>query len=334
MTEKGNYTIKDIAAMAGVSPAAVSRYLNSGSLSEEKKARIQEAINKTGYRPNLMAQSMRTGRGGQIGVIVPKLHSDSVSQIMAGISDALVEKNYLTMLGCTEGKSEREIRYLDVMQNSQAAGIILMGVTMTPALSEALKEAVVPVVITGQNFMGFPCVYHDDFGAMEELTRRMIRKGRRHVVYFGVTQEDVAAGRNRKLGVEKAWKEASLPLEDLHYVEVGFSATEGYESMRNLLDKGSTVDGVLCATDTIALGAMKAMQEAGIRIPKQISIAGLGDSWAGTISQPRLTTAHLYYRQCGREAASMLLRMIASGDQQQAVTQTMLEYTIVERESL
>jgi LacI family sucrose operon transcriptional repressor len=79
---------------------------------------------------------------------------------------------------------------------------------------------------------------------------------------------------------------------------------------------------------------MKAIHEAGLRIPEDISIAGLGDSWAGTYVQPALTTAHLYYRQCGREAASMLLRMIADSSRSMVVTQTMLEYTIVERESL
>lgn len=327
------YTIKDVANLAGVSPAAVSRYMNDGSLSEEKRAKIREAIRKTGYRPNLMAQSMRTGRGGQIGVIVPKIHSDSVSQIMAGISDALTERNYLTMLGSSEGSRDMELRYLENMQNNQVAGIILMGVVMTPALSDAIRSSSVPVVITGQNFAGLPCVYHNDAGAMEELTRRMIRKGRDHVVYIGVSDRDVAAGLNRHSGVLRAWKEAGLPEENLHFEEVSFDAAEGKECMERLL-KHRNFNGVLCATDAIALGAMKAIHEAGLRIPEDISIAGLGDSWAGTYVQPALTTAHLYYRQCGREAASMLLRMIGDSSRSMVVTQTMLEYTIVERESL
>ena len=213
MAEK-TYTIKDVANIAGVSPAAVSRYMNDGSLSEEKREKIREAIRKTGYRPNLMAQSMRTGKGGQIGVIVPKIHSDSVSQIMAGISDTLTERNYLTMLGSTEGSRDMELRYLENMQNSQVAGIILMGVTMTPSLSDAIRNSSVPVVITGQNFAGLPCVYHNDSGAMEELTRRIIRKGRKHVVYIGVSTKDIAAGLNRQNGVLRAWKEAGLPEED------------------------------------------------------------------------------------------------------------------------
>ena len=77
-------TIKEVAQLAGVSSAAVSRYINGGSLSDQKREKIRKAIELTGYRPNLMARSMRTGRGGQVGVIVPKIHSDSVSAVMAG----------------------------------------------------------------------------------------------------------------------------------------------------------------------------------------------------------------------------------------------------------
>ena len=79
---------------------------------------------------------------------------------------------------------------------------------------------------------------------------------------------------------------------------------------------------------------MKAIHEAGLRIPDDISIAGLGDSWAGTFVDPPLTTAHLYYRQCGREAAAMLLRLIDDNGRSLTVSQTMLEYTIVDRESM
>ena len=91
-------TIKEVARLAGVSPAAVSRYLNGGSISPEKSERVKKAIEETGYRPNPMAQTMRTGRINQVGVIVPRLYSDSVSQITAGASCKLFEHGYMTLL--------------------------------------------------------------------------------------------------------------------------------------------------------------------------------------------------------------------------------------------
>ena len=167
-------TIKEVAALAGVSPAAVSRYMNGGSISEEKRERIRAVIERTGYRPNPAAQTMRTGRCDEIGVIVPKIDSDSVSAIVAGISEGLKDKNYMVVLGSTAGVREEEIRYLSAMQSSNVAGIILMGTVMTPFLKDAIAASEKPVVVTGQNFEGVPSVFHDDFNAVKELMNRMM----------------------------------------------------------------------------------------------------------------------------------------------------------------
>ena len=178
-------TIKEVAKLAGVSPAAVSRFLNGGSISEEKRERVRKAIEETGYRPNPMAQTMRTGRINQVGVIVPRLYSDSVSQITAGASQRLFERGYMTLLGCTDHDPAAELRYMQVMQESQVSGIILMGAELTPEIAQAIRDSRVPVVITGQNFEEFPCVYHDDFHAARDLTGLLIQKGRRRIVMVG-----------------------------------------------------------------------------------------------------------------------------------------------------
>ena len=147
-------TIKEVAELAGVSSAAVSRYLNGGSLSEEKRRRIRRTIEETGYHPNLVAQTMRTGHIRQIGVIVPKIHSDSVSQVTAGIARQLRQRGYVTLLGSTDHEEGGALGYLDIMQNNQVAGVILMGTCLTPILSDAMRECRVPLVVTGQNYPG------------------------------------------------------------------------------------------------------------------------------------------------------------------------------------
>ena len=324
-------TIKEVAQLAGVSPAAVSRYLNGGSLSEEKRARIREAIRNTGYRPDVAAQTLRTGRVNQIGVIVPKLHSDSVSQVAGGISVTLADRGYLTLLGNTGGREERELRYLELMQENHVAGIILMGTVLTPAHEEAFRSCAVPLVITGQNVPGMPCVYHDDRNAMRELAERMLRRGRRRIGYIGVREKDPAAGLARRLGVQDALRAAGFEAEKMPRLSGNFDQESGYSCMAELLALDPQLDGVVCATDTIALGAMSALKKLGRRVPDQVSIAGIGDSWAGTIVDPPLTTAHLYYSQCGTDAAKMLLHLIDEGKEAGPVRQTMLGYTIVER---
>ncbi len=328
-------TIKQVAELAGVSPAAVSRYMNGGPLSSEKKNRIRRAIEETGYRPNLTARTMRTGIMRQIGVIAPKINSDAVSRIMDGISTRLRESDFMPVLGCTGGDPEAELDYLENMQMTRVAGVIFMGRVLTPALHDALSGMQVPVVVTGQKFEGFPCVYHDDRYAMKELTALMLRRGRRDLLYISAPPEDPAAGLARWQGAEEAVSEAHSAGIDVRIRRViaDFSAESGRSSMEQILAEGTAPDGVLCATDAMALGAMAALLARAYDVPGEVSVAGVGDSWAGGVSQPPLTTVRLDHRLCGEVAAELLLSLI-EGDREAGEKQIRLDHIIVRRDSL
>ncbi len=323
-------TIKEVASLAGVSSAAVSRYINGGSLSAEKREKIRRAIKETGYRPNLMARSMRTGRGGQVGVIVPKVRSDSVSNVLMGISEILSEAGYLTLLGNSETRTDREQSYLEVMQNNQVAGIILMGTIMTPESLEAVRSAKVPVVVTGQNLDGIPCVYHDDFHAARDVTALLTEKGRRRIVYIGADEKDLAAGLERRRGVQEALRAAGLQAESLPRRISPFDPAGGYACMRELLEEVPDLDGVVCATDNIAMGALKALAESGRSVPGDVSLVGIGDSWAVRFCLPGITIARLRFHDCGRKAAGLLLDLVRG----EAVRSVMLPYSITDRGSV
>lgn len=327
-------TLKEVAELAGVSPSAVSRYLNGGPLSEDKSVRIRQAIEQTGYRPNAVAQTLRTGKLRQVGVIVPKIHSVSVSQVTAGIESVLSARGYLTMLGCSGGDDLQELRYLEMMQSNHVAGIILMGTTLTPAKADAFRSCRVPLVITGQNFPGLPCVYHDDFDAAKELAARLIQRGRRRLVYLGVDERDAAVGLARRKGVQAALREAGLDGQQLPRSAGDFTPDSGAAEMRRLLEQHPDLDGVICATDAIAHGAMLALRAAGRRLPEDVSIAGFGNSWFNEFSQPRLTTARLFQEECGRDAAGILLQMLEHDAPGSPVRKVALGYSIVERGSV
>lgn len=327
-------TLKEVAALAGVSPSAVSRYLNGGSLSEDKSVRIRQAIEQTGYHPNAAAQTLRTGKLRQVGVIVPRIHTVWVSQVTSGIEGVLSARGYLTMLGCTDGDDLQELRYLDMMQANHVAGIILMGTALTPAKADAFRSCRVPLVITGQNFPGLPCVYHDDFGAARELTSRLIQRGRRKLVYLGVDERDAAVGTARRKGVQAALREAGLDWQQLPCSAGDYTTDSGIAGMRRLLEQHPDLDGVICATDAIAHGAMRALREAGRRLPEDVSIAGVGNSWFNEFSQPRLTTARLFQEECGRDAAGILLQMLEHDAPGSPVRKVALGYSIVERGSI
>lgn len=326
-------TIKEIAQMAGVSSAAVSRYLNGGSLSAEKRAAIGAVIQKTGYRPAAAAQTLRSKVTDYIGVIVPQISADAVGRVTAGATQVLSQRGYLCLLANTDNDPEQELAYLDLFESRSVAGILLMATVLSPRHQDAIRACSVPVVVAGQQCEGIPCVYHDDFNAARELTERLIQRGRRRLVYIGVTEQDVAVGQRRKQGLRAALTQAGLS-PDLPCAVSSFTVEGGRQAMEELLRLRPDLDGVMCATDLIAMGAMEALREAGKRLPEDVSVAGLDDSWAGLHVTPRLTTAHFYYEQCGAEAARMLLSMADRKGEPLPVRQTMLGYTVVQRESL
>ena len=326
-------TIKDIAKEAGVSPAAVSRYFNGGSLSEEKKSAISEVVERHHFVPNQTASSMRTGKTGHIGVIVPKIHSDSLSHLMHGISTGLKKSDRNMIVGCADGDTELEVRYIRAMESGGMEGIILMGTVMTPYLSNTIDKCGIPLVVTGQSFPGIPCVYYDDFNAMRELAGLMLKK-RKHIAYIGAIEEDAAVGKTRRLGALKAMEEAGLDPKKMLCTVSGFDIENGYEAMNKLLKKSSKIDGVLCATDSMAFGAMLALREAGRSIPEDVSVAGIGNSISGRVTTPQLTTVRLFFEQCGETAVRLIEEMIAAGDRSMAISQIRLGYEIIERGSI
>ena len=330
--------ISEIARMAGVSSAAVSRYINGGSISEEKKQRIKKVIEETGYVPNPTARSLRQQRTDGIGVIVPKFNSDSVSNLIEGVSTVLSKSGYLAVFDNAENDEKRELEYMRLMQESRFAGILLMGTVFTAKHIAFFRESSMPIVVCGQNNPNVTCVYHDDKGAAKEITRYMLQKGRLKLAYIGAVERDISVGLNRREGVEEALREAGLDPGTLVRTQVFFTVDDGYKGMNDILDGGYVPDGIICATDTLAVGAIKALRDRGFSIPKDVSVAGIGGGFAGTIITPALTTVKLFHRECGERGARLLLTLIEQHREKPKeklpITQTMFGYSLIERESV
>lgn len=133
-------TIKEIAQLAGVSSAAVSRYLNGGYVSEEKKEQIRKVIEETGYQPSAQARMLRTKKASLVGVVVPKINSESISRITAGIESVLAERGYQMLLAGTDNTPAKEVEYLRLFENYPMDGIILVGTMFTAGHLEIFKR--------------------------------------------------------------------------------------------------------------------------------------------------------------------------------------------------
>ena len=326
-------TIKEIALEAGVSTAAVSRYFNGGSLSEEKRKKIKKVVEENGFTPNALAHSMRTGRSHQVGVIIPDIRSHSMSRVLTGLASVLEARDYILILGCTYGEKDREAQFIETMERGGMDGIVLMGTVLTPYLRETIEDCGIPIVVTGQNFKGIPCVYHDDENAMRDVAKLVLAK-RNKIAYVGVDESDTAAGKSRRKGVEKAFTDMGRDAKNIPSETSGFNAESGYYAGKRLIEKHPDLDGIICASDHIAHGVMRAVKESGRRIPEDVSVTGVGDSWADMISEPQLTTVGLYYNDCGTVAGNLLLDMINDLGRVSHINQIKLGYKIIERGSV
>lgn len=317
--------ISDIAELAGVSKAAVSRYFNDGYISEEKRERIRKVVEETGYQPSAQAQTLRTRKTKTIGVIIPKINSDSVSRVVAGISSVLEETGYQLLLGNTYNNVSKELDYLRLFSNKRVDGVIFLATVLSKKHRELLKEIGVPVVIVGQKLPGYNCVYHDDKNAIREMTELVADKGCKNIVYLAASTEREAAGAERNSGFKLAAEE-----NDIHsrVLTVGFDMEGSYDKLNQLDELLSDMDAIVCATDSIAISALKYVREHGKRVPEDVRITGLGDSRMAGVTSPAISTVHFFYKTSGAEAAQMLMDVLEGKN---VVRQLCIGYEIKEQ---
>lgn len=323
--------IADIAKLAGVSPSAVSRYLNSGYLSAEKKEAIRKVIDETGYRPLVQAQSLRTRKTRTVVVILPKIESFSISSIVAGIDHVLEEKGFQILLADTHNVPEKELSYLDTFDSQRVDGVILIGTVFTPRHIAMLRKSQVPVVIVGQQLAGASCVYHDDYHAFYDMTRLVLSKGCRRLGYIGALPQDKAVGQERARAYCDALREAGLEDQSAHMIMAGFTMPSGREKARELLERSGPLDALICATDTMAAGALQYLHSQNISVPGQMLLTGQGASTLSEATTPTITTIRYFYEESGSNAAALLLERLE--DPAVPAKEIKLGYTIVENGS-
>ena len=307
--------INEIARLAGVSRATVSRYLNNGYVSQEKRKLISKVIQETGYVPSQSAQQLRTGKTNLVGIIIPKIYSQSVSRMIVGITETFSDTAYHTILSNTNNNPSEEVRCLHVFaERPRVDGVILLASVITDEHLAALKRLSVPVVLLGQHVDGFSCVYHDDYRAAFDVAKLALRTAK-HPGYIGVRDDDIAVGVMRQRGFRDACKAAGITPSPLAVAAGDFTVESGYLCCEQIMDAVPETDAIICATDNMAHGALTCLREYGHRVPDDVQVTGIGDSELSRILMPSLTTAHLFYKTSGKEAAKMLLEAMDKGDE-------------------
>ena len=324
-------TMRDIAKMAGVSNAAVSRYLNGGPVGEEKRARIRKAIEATGYQPSAKARSLRSGKSNLVGVVVPKVDSETISRVTAGIGDVLRDNGYQMILANAENDEDVELDYLSLFERYPVDGIVHVATVITLRHRQFLTNSKVPVVVVGQHVDGVSCVYHDDVGAAAKLARHLAdRYPQGRFAFISVRPDDRAVGAGRLQGFLGGLASRGLMIEDDNVVRSGFTVEGGLTAARELLAADDKLTVIACATDTIAAGAIEAVHQHYNERPGQNGaplVTGFGDNVLLRAVTGGIPTVHFAYRTSGVRGAETLIALMDDSDT--VPMQTLLGYRLV-----
>ncbi|MDO5396912.1 MAG: LacI family DNA-binding transcriptional regulator [bacterium] len=323
--------ISEIAKLAGVAPATVSRYLNNGYVSAEKKDKIRRIIAETGYCPRSSAQTMRSGKSHLIAVVVPRLASEAIARMVEGITEEISGTSYNAVVATTFDNAAKELECLRLFRDNEIDGVIFVGAVLTPAHYETLNSYRKPIVMLGQHNKSYPCVYFDDYNASYTAVKHLIGRGCRRIANIYVNPENKAAGKARIDGCYDAIKDAGLTYDEKLMTAAEFSSKSGRAAMRRILSSGTRFDGIFCAADSIAFGAMGLLNEQGIAVPDEVKLIAVGSSKYSTVSNPSLTTVQYNYATGGREACKILLERIEGNVK--TMKQYKLGFEFVERES-
>ena len=204
--------IIDIAKLAGVSKSTVSRYLNNGYVSSEARDKIKKILDETGFTPQRQAKGMRTKKTNLIGVIVPKISSETPARVVEGITEILSPNGYDILIANTNLSIEKELEYLNIFKANQVDGIIFMATKVTEKHIEVMNNLEVPIVVVAQDVEGFSSVFFNEYDATRDITSYLIEKGHNKLAYIGVYEEDKAVGLYRKEAYIETLKENNIDI--------------------------------------------------------------------------------------------------------------------------
>lgn len=301
-------TIVDIAKMAGVGSTTVSRYFNGGNLKKETREKIKKIVEEYNYTPNTFAKALKGTDSKIIGVIVPCLHSYVSSNTLKYIDKNLKENNYETLIMNANFDEEKQLDYIRKLARMNVDGIILLPTTMSKSYESTIKSIDVPVVLLGQEGEYTYSVEYNDFNAARDLANFVLACGHRKIAYLGVGEEDIAVGYYRKLGFMTTLEKYNLsPIEVL---VTNFGMEDSYRLTNENIDKLKKATCLICATDNLAYGAIKALEENGLNVGTDYSVAAFGDYASSALLKSPLTTIKFDLEDAAKKTVEMLLNVI------------------------
>jgi DNA-binding LacI/PurR family transcriptional regulator len=328
-------SLKDVAQAAGVSIKTVSNVVNDYPfVSDATRSRVQSVISQMGYRPNLSARRLRKGRSGLIALSLPEISAPYFAELADEVVAAAERRGLTVLIDKTGGQRGHEQVAASGIRDNLVDGTIASPLAMTAADVDTLGRTH-PLVLLGER-LALVTVDHvaiDSISAARAATKHLIDIGRRVVAVIGTGDEISKTGRLRLHGYEEALADAGLPQDaTLHGDARWFHRPDGYAAMNELLRTRPDIDGVFCFNDLLAIGALRALREAGRRVPDDVAVVGFDDVEECMYTAPPLTSVSPDKRAVAETAVDLLIqRMDGTGPTQPR--EVFPPYRLVVRES-
>jgi LacI family transcriptional regulator len=312
-------TLRDVARVAGVHPATVSRALNEETrmlVNEETARRVLKAAEELDYQPNPIARGLKTNRSYTIGVLIPDLTNPLFPPILRGIEDGLETASYTPLVANTDNDPERELLDSQTMRARQVDGIVAATARRDHRLHDALIEAGIELVLVNRRQAELPVssATADDRMGMRLAVEHLISLGHDRIAHLAGPL-DYSTGLDRYEGFHETMRAAGLePDPALVRVAEAFTEAEGARLCTQLVEEGLDFTAVAAANDLIALGCYDVFAEHGLRCPEEISVVGFNDMPFADRFQPPLTTIHIPHYEIGGAAAELMLERLQNPD--------------------
>jgi len=311
-------TLEEVAELAGVSRSTVSRVVNNNSnVKSETRERVMDVISELNFSPNAAARSLAGGKTGIFGLVIPmgvyRLFTEPFFPILIQtVSHTCNQREISVMLWLAEPEFERRM-INQILTNDLIDGVIVSSMRIGDPIVDALSVSNMPFILIGRHPTDLSVSYVDvdNILASRRVVSHLLGNGRRRIATITGNQ-DMIVGQDRLEGYRQALNMAGISAEPELEIEGFFTQDGGYQAMRNLLDKN--VDAIFAASDSMALGAIKAIQDAGLRVPDDIAVVGFEDAPFAVDTNPPLTTVRQPTDKLGSYAVEMLVELIESSD--------------------
>lgn len=309
-------TLQDVADLADVSTATVSRCLNfPDQVSDKNRKKVKVAVDALGYTPNFGARVMAAQRTKTVGAIIPTMENAVFARGIQAFQEELDADGYTLLVASSSYRQDLEEKQIRSLVARGADALLLIGHERDPAIFKYLQSRNIPALVTWAFDMSKarPSVGFDNERSMRSIAREVLRLGHRRLAMISVDRASNDRVAARENGVFVALREVGLHERDLIIQKTQYSIENGASVFREIMQSSPRPTAVLCANDVLAVGALREARRMGIRVPEEVSIVGFDDIELAQVTYPELTTVHVPHREMGHHAARTLIDHLENG---------------------